>query len=222
MAAIRDAEGTPLLSWRVAVLPYIDEIDLYRRFRMDEPWNSPHNVALLKEMPAQYANPTRPHVSREGKTVYQVPTGPNTLFPAADDAELIERAGGMIAKGLLFRDLVDGSSNTFMVVEVAPDHAVPWTKPADWATDVDDLMAALRQEDRTGFTTAFADGHARFVRSTSTPRKFAKRPHATAARRSTTASGEPPTTPPERHGPPLDQSRAARRFSSIPISAAPT
>jgi hypothetical protein len=49
-AAIRDKDGKPLLSWRVAILPYLDEVELYKQFRLDEPWDSPHNSALIKKM----------------------------------------------------------------------------------------------------------------------------------------------------------------------------
>ena len=46
--ATTSAEGVPLLSWRVLILPFLGEQELYRRFRLDEPWNSPHNVPLLQ------------------------------------------------------------------------------------------------------------------------------------------------------------------------------
>ena len=44
-AAITDKQGKPLLSWRVAILPYIDQRDLYNKFKLDKPWDSPHNKA---------------------------------------------------------------------------------------------------------------------------------------------------------------------------------
>ncbi|MCA9055160.1 MAG: protein kinase, partial [Planctomycetaceae bacterium] len=44
----------PLLSWRVHLLPFLGEQDLYARFRLDEPWESPHNRALAASMPAVY------------------------------------------------------------------------------------------------------------------------------------------------------------------------
>jgi len=57
--AIRNDAGKPLLSWRVAILPFIEEEALYKRFKLDEPWDSPHNIALLKEMPQTYALPNQ-------------------------------------------------------------------------------------------------------------------------------------------------------------------
>ena len=52
-----DEKGKPLLSWRVAILPYLEQQELYDKFKLDEPWDSPHNKALLKEMPPVYPVP---------------------------------------------------------------------------------------------------------------------------------------------------------------------
>jgi serine/threonine protein kinase len=49
--AIYGKDGTPLLSWRVAILPYLDQKTLYQRFKLDEAWDSPHNKELLQHMP---------------------------------------------------------------------------------------------------------------------------------------------------------------------------
>ena len=57
--AITDKDGKPLLSWRVAILPYIEQQGLYKKFKLDEPWDSPHNKALFKEMPPIYVCPSR-------------------------------------------------------------------------------------------------------------------------------------------------------------------
>ena len=69
-------DGSPLLSWRVAILPYLGKEDLYKEFHLDEPWDSPNNLKLLEYMPKVYqtagASPT--------KTSYQVVVGPGTLF----------------------------------------------------------------------------------------------------------------------------------------------
>ena len=56
-AAIKDKAGKPLLSWRVAILPYLEQAALYNKFHLDEPWDSPHNKALIASMPAVYACP---------------------------------------------------------------------------------------------------------------------------------------------------------------------
>lgn len=56
-------DGKPLLSWRVHILPYIEEENLYRQFRTNEPWDSQHNIRLLSQMPRVYATPAQ----RQGK-----------------------------------------------------------------------------------------------------------------------------------------------------------
>jgi hypothetical protein len=144
-AAIRDANGQPLLSWRVAILPYLDTSDaqLYKQFRLDEPWNSPHNLALAKQMPAVYADPSYRELAREGKTTYQVPVGPGTIF----DSEM----------GVTFRDIFDGSSKTLLIVEVPPEDAVIWTKPDDWRVDMQDPLRGFSRPDRERIVAATSD-----------------------------------------------------------------
>jgi hypothetical protein len=61
-----DASGQPLLSWRVHVLPYLDEAELYKQFRLDEPWDSPHNSQLISKMPEAFACPGSVHRLKDG------------------------------------------------------------------------------------------------------------------------------------------------------------
>ena len=58
-AAICDKRGKPLLSWRVLILPYLEQDALFKEFKLDEPWDSEHNKKLLKKMPKVYAIPGR-------------------------------------------------------------------------------------------------------------------------------------------------------------------
>src|SRR5262249_53756070 len=58
-AAVRDKNGKLLLSWRVLLLPYVDQADLYKKFKLDESWDSPHNTKLIARMPAIYRGPTK-------------------------------------------------------------------------------------------------------------------------------------------------------------------
>jgi hypothetical protein len=55
--AIYGKDGTPLLSWRVLLLPYIEQQHLYAKFRLDEPWDSSHNKDFLRYMPPIYQHP---------------------------------------------------------------------------------------------------------------------------------------------------------------------
>jgi hypothetical protein len=118
-AAIKDDSGRPLLSWRVAILPYLgdDEKALYNQFRLDEPWDSSYNRALLQYVPAAYRSES-PLPGEAFLTHYQVFVGPGTPF---------ERPG------LTWKDFPDGLYQTFLVMEAA--NPVPWSKPADMVYD---------------------------------------------------------------------------------------
>ncbi len=117
-----DDDGKPLLSWRVAILPFIEQTELYNRFHLDEPWDSEHNLALLEEMPDTYRHPGK--ATKPGHTVYQAPVGEHTLLRKDEPTR--------------FGDITDGTSNTIMLIETHPDNAVPWTAPQDWEVDHDE------------------------------------------------------------------------------------
>ena len=142
-AAICDKDGKPLLSWRVKILPFLGDADLYQQFHLDEPWDSEHNKPLAALMPAAYRNPRLGDLG--GKTVYLVPTGKETIF--SDD------------KGTKLRQITDGTSKTILVVEVDAQHAVPWSKPEDLAVDEEKPAAGLARMPGSGaILAAFADG----------------------------------------------------------------
>jgi len=126
-AAIQDWEGRPLLSWRVAILPFIDQKDLYEEFRLDESWDSPHNAKLVERMPDVFASPAKP-AEKSGETRYLAPVGPGTIFAARATPWSLEEISAN-----------DGTFATILLVEAAADKAVPWTKPADLAIDEQDL-----------------------------------------------------------------------------------
>ena len=144
-AAIYGADGKPLLSWRVAILPYCEEGDLYKRFHLNEPWDSPHNRELIKEMPATF-DMEFSELAESGKTTLVVPVGRDTVFYG--------NKGAAIGKGI-----PDGSSNTIVLVEVNPSHAVIWTKPEDWDVDAVGAEAVVQRNDRPSFLAGFADAH---------------------------------------------------------------
>jgi hypothetical protein len=143
---ITDPDGKPLLSWRVAILPFVEELALYDQFKKDEPWDSPHNLALLEKMPAVFNHPgmnTKP-----GTTVYQRPVGEGFLNPH---------------EKLRFAQISDGTSNTIMGLETLAQDAVPWTKPADISLDDDNPVALLDDGTREGFNVLLADGAVLFI-----------------------------------------------------------
>jgi hypothetical protein len=114
-AILRDKDGKPIHSWRVLLLPYLEASDLYSKFHLDEPWDSPHNIALADQMPRVYAGPEEIAVSG-GKTFYQVLVGPGTAFE-----------GGQGFKSP--QDFPDGIESTILVVEAR--NPVLWTQPVD-------------------------------------------------------------------------------------------
>jgi hypothetical protein len=122
-AAITDPKsGKALLSWRVAVLPFVGQVDLYRKFKLNESWDSPNNQPLLALMPKTFELPRA--AAPAGHTFYQGFTGRDTVFP--DDLPL---GGPFGRQGRRMTSIVDGTSNTIMLAEAGK--AVPWTKPED-------------------------------------------------------------------------------------------
>lgn len=160
--AIRSPRGKPLLSWRVLVLPYLEEQELYNKFHLDEPWDSPHNKQLLREMPAVFRDPELVGSSSHS-TRYLLPVGLGTTSPPGRPTVHLRKRELPIAQGTEYKQITDGTSNTILVVEVGADHAVPWTKPADWKVDKANFLEALQQQGRRAFVTAWADGHAKAV-----------------------------------------------------------
>jgi RNA polymerase sigma factor (sigma-70 family) len=128
--------GKALLSWRVALLPFLDQNELYRQFKLDEPWNSPHNRQLLDKMPAVYGR------GQPGYTYYQV-------FVGGD-------AGFEKHQGITIADITDGTSNTLMIVEAG--RPVPWTKPEDLTYDPDEPVPELGGLSSDSFQAALFDG----------------------------------------------------------------
>lgn len=143
-------DGSPLLSWRVHILPYLGEEEqaLYRKFRLDEPWDSPHNKQLLPLMPDVYADPapdlTLHDRNAVGRTTFVVPTGPGTAFNSPTETRLI--------------DVKDGLSRTLALVELAPMAAPYWTRPKDWVIDPAMPWERLNRTDRDWITIAFLGG----------------------------------------------------------------
>jgi len=145
---LANAKQKPLLSWRVAILPYVEQDNLYRQFKLDEPWDSPHNKELIEKMPKLFepvGKPTKP-----GYTHSQMVVGPNAMaLPVAR----------------IPASFPDGTSNTIAVVEAA--EPVIWTKPDDVMLPGNELPKDLKKKFggvfRNGFNVVMWDGSVRFV-----------------------------------------------------------
>ncbi len=156
-AASTDNKGQPRLSWRVYILPFIEEFPLYQQFHLDEPWDSEHNKKLIEKMPVVYQSPNDPELNKKGKTRYLVPCGAGTIF------EKDGKEGEFSQLGLKMRDILDGTSNTIMTVEAHPDAAVIWTKPEDLVIDFKNPLKGLKSALTGGFQAGWADGSVRFI-----------------------------------------------------------
>lgn len=139
-------DGRPHLSWRVHLLPVLSHLDLYNQFHLNEPWDSPHNVKLIDQMPDEFRSGSGQGTSTRMVTL----TGPHGLF--------FQRKVGL-------RDITDGSSNTVMIVQVGPDKAVPWTKPDDVEFDPANPLVAFGKIGKT-FLCTMADGMVREIDAT--------------------------------------------------------
>lgn len=140
-----DGQGTKNgLSWRVHLLPYLGEQQLFDEFHLDESWDSEHNKALIARMPRIYSTPG---VTEEGKTAFHVFAGEGTLF----QGEL----------GFDLRSVTDGTSNTLLAVIAGTDTAEIWTKPGGLDVDPQSPRKSLGDLQGQPFFTVFADGFVR-------------------------------------------------------------
>jgi prepilin-type processing-associated H-X9-DG protein len=148
---IVDKDGKPLLSWRVAILPYLEQADLYNRFKLDEPWDGPNNKELIKEMPVLFQCPDRVRVE-QFTTTYRGFVGNQAVFETGQSI-------GM-------ESITDGTSNTIAVSEAK--NAVPWSKPDDLPYDGPAAKPSLYGAGSPhpgGFNVGFCDGSVRFIKN---------------------------------------------------------
>lgn len=151
------AEGKPLLSWRVHLLPFLGQKELHDQFHLDEPWDSEHNRSLIARMPMVYRTPGHAY---DGKTDYLLVTGPNTVFAGKEGPQ----ASVITAP----------KSDTILAVEVYPGKGVEWTKPEDYKFDRAEPTASLTHVIKFNFVALFADGSARVVEAKGPPADVAK------------------------------------------------
>ena len=148
-AASVDKKDKKLLSWRVHILPYVDQAALYKQFHLDEPWDSEHNKQFIERIPPVYVQPNYADLAKSGKTVYLVPTGKGTAFDGNE--------------GLQISEFRDGTSNTVLAVEAHRDAAVIWTKPDDLEVDFKNPLKNLKGSLAGGFHVLMCDGTVRFI-----------------------------------------------------------
>jgi prepilin-type processing-associated H-X9-DG protein len=146
--AIYSKEGEPLLSWRVLLLPFLEQEELYSQFQLDEPWDSANNLSLLAKMPRYYAPATGKPPQEPFATYYQVFVGPGAAFEGK--------------KAFSFASFTDGTSNTILVIEAAKP--VAWTKPEDLPFAPGQLLPKLGGLSKFGAANAaYVDGSVHYI-----------------------------------------------------------
>jgi hypothetical protein len=142
-AALLDKDGRPLLSWRVSLLPYLEQAELHSQFHLDEPWDSPHNQQLLTRIPHVYKPASDKSPAEPFGTYFQAFVGPGAAFE------------GKLQ--MTIKSFRDGTSQTMLLAEA--EKAVPWTKPEDLQFNPDLALPKLGQHSRRGrYYCLTADG----------------------------------------------------------------
>jgi hypothetical protein len=141
--ATSSKEGKRLLSWRVALLPFLGHDELYQQFKLDEPWDSPHNLPLAAKMPKAYAVPFFFEDNEPpNATYFQVFVGPGAAFEGKEGKTMPH-------------DFPDGTSNTILMA--LADEPVLWTKPADLMFTPKVPMPKLRSGMWSSYPVVFGD-----------------------------------------------------------------
>jgi hypothetical protein len=177
-AVVFGPDGKPWHSWRVLILPYLEEASLYDQYSFDEPWNGPNNRRLLKKTPAAYRDPTYGADDPEVTHVAAI-VGKGTAFPAegikyngkkADLAAALARRGPGVTQ---IRSFTDGTTNSLVVGSVDPGLDIAWTRPEDLEFSArfpapggeGGFAAPYQAEEHTAGVFLFADGHGQAIRS---------------------------------------------------------
>jgi prepilin-type processing-associated H-X9-DG protein len=119
-AVITDKNGRPMRSWRVAILPFMEQNALYQRYNFNEPWDGPNNRTLGNTAIPEYRCPSD-QSSAPTETNYVMIVGKGSL-------------GGLPNQTTSFRNIIDGTANTIMIVEVTGS-GIPWIEPRDLSVE---------------------------------------------------------------------------------------
>jgi len=101
-------------SWRVAILPFLDQQQLHGQYDTNETWDSPKNRQVLEQMPPVFDNPNVDLNANPNSTTYLAIAGPKSVLNTEDFIGL--------------RNIVAGTANTILLVD-ATNNPTPWTKP---------------------------------------------------------------------------------------------
>ena len=149
---IMDENGNGLLSWRVTILPYLGEDGrlLYQEFRLNEPWDSDHNRALISRMPTVFHSPLRQQTGK-GRTTFLMPLGNGSVFSKPESPDLSS---------------INDAAKTILLVDAVDDEDTVWTRPNDLSYDADDPHKGLVGPAEAAIHVITVDGKSHFVDTT--------------------------------------------------------
>lgn len=158
-AYITDANGRPMHSWRVLILPFLDRNDLYAEYRFDEPWDGPNNLKLRDVIVDTFTCPEDHGGTPSTQTSYVAVVGGDTMWPGD--------------RGMTLDDVTDGLGKTLLVVEIA-NSGIHWLEPRD--LHVSQMSRTINGKSGQGISSmhplgacvVFADGRGRYL-SNETP-----------------------------------------------------
>lgn len=156
-AFVADENGKPMHSWRVLILPYLDQQLLYDSYNFSEPWDGPNNSRLLSQMPAAYRCPSDPGSTGGTHTAYAGVFGEHSIFRGS--------------KPVKWRDITDGTSNTLLVGE-SDGAGIPWLKPDDIDVELHPSIGDVNgfsSHHTGGVQFLMADGSVHFILQTTNP-----------------------------------------------------
>ena len=159
-AILTDEGGEPMRSWRVAILPFVEQQGLYSQYDFDVPWDDPGNQFLAGIPVSIYRCPSDPPSSGASslcETNYVMVVGKGTI-------------GGEPNESVAFSDITDGMSNTIMMIEVGGS-GINWMEPRDITLEeaityiTNPAASPFTQSHPGGVNVALADGSVRFISS---------------------------------------------------------
>jgi hypothetical protein len=162
MPVIRDASGRAMHSWRVAILPYLNEHDLYKQYDLNKPWDAPENLAFAENIPKVYVA-TNQGTWTGAQCYYHLVTGDRTVFP---------KSGPLSPKRI-----IDDPTKTALVVEgmSKQNSTSMWTEPNE--LDFQAMTGAIGQNPgieigavtEGGAAIATVDGQGHFLEESMAP-----------------------------------------------------
>ena len=151
-AYVADENGQPMHSWRVLILPFLEENELYQEYDFDEPWDGPNNSKLAERTPYAFTCPSAGDSA--GQTNYVAVVGDETMWPGSNSVAV--------------RKIMDGTSNTVAVAETTGS-GINWLEPRDLT--VDEAVQGINQPIGPGIASnhpgganvLFCDGSVHFL-----------------------------------------------------------